>query len=210
MRTLVIDTATEILSVALIDETRCLAHLHKRVGRGHAERLIPAIAGFPEGGRADLIAVDVGPGSFTGVRIGLAAAKALAFGWGCPAVGYTSLSIIAAAVVRKHEPTNDFPIVIVGGHGELFWQIFPSRSDEPATAIRSTPIATLASTLSDEVVYGSGAKALVSARGYGTAVDVEANSLCYPLINVGAALPLTPVYGRGADAKPMADRSLND
>ena len=53
------------------------------VGRGHAERLVPMIAELLGGRRPDAILVDCGPGSFTGVRVGLAAAHGLAIGWGC-------------------------------------------------------------------------------------------------------------------------------
>src|SRR3546814_8204244 len=68
--TLVIDTATAACSVALIDDGRAVADRHEIVGRGHAERLLPMIAELPGGGRADEILVDVGPGSFTGTRVG--------------------------------------------------------------------------------------------------------------------------------------------
>src|SRR3546814_5856504 len=79
--TLVIDTATAACSVALIDDGRAVADRHEIVGRGHAERLLPMIAELPGGGRADEILVDVGPGSFTGTRVGIAAARGLAVGW---------------------------------------------------------------------------------------------------------------------------------
>ena len=84
MRILVIDTATQALSVALLEDGQPIGHFHEIVGRGHAEALLPAIAALPDGGRADAIAVDVGPGSFTGVRIGIAAARALALAWSVP------------------------------------------------------------------------------------------------------------------------------
>jgi tRNA threonylcarbamoyladenosine biosynthesis protein TsaB len=56
------------------------------------------IAGLPGQGRAARILVDVGPGSFTGVRVGLAAARGLAIGWGAEVAGYSSLALLAAAV----------------------------------------------------------------------------------------------------------------
>ena len=77
MRTLVIDTATRACSVALFDGKQLLAAQHEVIGRGHAERLLPLIAALPDNGKAEQIMVDVGPGSFTGIRVGVAAAKAL-------------------------------------------------------------------------------------------------------------------------------------
>ncbi|MGK2911912.1 MAG: tRNA (adenosine(37)-N6)-threonylcarbamoyltransferase complex dimerization subunit type 1 TsaB [Sphingobium sp.] len=205
MRTLVIDTATPAMSLALFDGATLLAHHHERVDRGHAERLLPAIAALPLGGLADRIAVDVGPGSFTGVRIGLAAARALAFAWEVPLGGYSTLSLIAAAVRRDHAPAALFPVAVTGGHGELFWQMFDAASGEATTPLASTPIASLAALLADETLYGTGAQALVTARGHGHAIDLEPDSALFPLLSpTDAALPPTPLYGRGADAKPMA------
>ena len=77
MRLLVIDTATQALSVALLEDGTPVGRFHEIVGRGHAEALLPAIAALPDGGRADAIAVDVGPGSFTGIRIAAVAAHSL-------------------------------------------------------------------------------------------------------------------------------------
>ena len=74
MRTLVIDTATKACSVALFEGETLSASRFEVIGRGHAERLLPLIAQLPEKGRADRIVVHVGPGSFTGILIGVAAA----------------------------------------------------------------------------------------------------------------------------------------
>src|SRR6187402_2735190 len=100
LTTLVIETATAACSVALLAGRTRLAGAHELVGRGHAERLVPMIgevlaaAGLE---RADLILVDCGPGSFTGIRVGLAAARALGYAWNVPVHGYSALALIAAA-----------------------------------------------------------------------------------------------------------------
>ena len=81
---LVIDSATAACSVALIDGPRVVAERHEVVGRGHAERLLPMIEELLNRRRPTAILVDCGPGSFTGVRVGLAAAHGLAIGWQVP------------------------------------------------------------------------------------------------------------------------------
>src|SRR4051812_1058725 len=93
---LAIDSATAACSAALFERGRLVAERHEVVGRGHAERLVPMIAELIGTRRPSAILVDCGPGSFTGVRVGLAAAHGLAIGWGVPLAGYSSLAAVAA------------------------------------------------------------------------------------------------------------------
>src|SRR5687768_8493268 len=73
---LAIDTSTAACSAALFDAAgECVGSADERIGRGHAERLVPMIAELLDGRRADRILVGVGPGSFTGIRVGIAAAN---------------------------------------------------------------------------------------------------------------------------------------
>jgi tRNA threonylcarbamoyladenosine biosynthesis protein TsaB len=103
VRTLAIDTATAGCSVAACDGAAVVAACTERLGTGHAERLVPMLAEvMAEAGwcfdEVELLAATLGPGNFTGIRAGVAAARALALSTGRPAVGVTTLEAMAAAV----------------------------------------------------------------------------------------------------------------
>lgn len=202
---LVIDTATAACSVALFDGDRLLAGRHDVVGRGHAEQLMPMIAGLPGGGRADRILVDCGPGSFTGVRVGIAAARALGFGWGVPVRGYSSMSLIAAMTASEDAPS--IAVAIIGGHGEIFVQRFAADPIAPLEDLASLTPTDAAVRIAENAVHGSGARMLVDARTWGLAHDALPDAACaMTLPSACAGLPPVPIYGRGADAKPMTGR----
>lgn len=198
---LVIETATHACSTALLDEGAIVAERHDVVGRGHAERLIPQIEELlaeAPGKAVSAILVDCGPGSFTGVRVGLAAARALGFGWNVPVHGYSSLPLIAIAAM---EDANAATVAITGGHGEVFTQSFTRNPFASVRALASEPPA-IAAHSADPLVIGSGAEAIIAARGSGEARDAlpraaDARLLPAPF----AALPPTPIYGRAPDAK---------
>lgn len=198
-RTLAIETATAACSVALLENGALVAERHEIVGRGHAERLVPMIAELPDHGRADLILVDCGPGSFTGVRVGLAAARALALAWGAEVRGYSSLALIAARAMEAGEPVA---VALTGGHGEIFLQRFSGAPMQPLGPSASLPPAQAGAIAPEAKVFGSGAAALVAARGWGEAVEAWPRAADVTLLPEQlAALPPRPLYGRPPDAK---------
>jgi tRNA threonylcarbamoyladenosine biosynthesis protein TsaB len=204
LRTLVIETATAACSAALLEDGAVIATVHDVVGRGHAERLLPMIASLPDGGRAQHILVDCGPGSFTGVRVGLAAARALAFGWGASLGGFSSLPLLAAATFRANPGMATLATVIEGGHGEVFMQTFdaPLRVTSPLASLR--PDAALAQ-IDARFAVGSGVRLIAGidpARADAAALPYAADALLLP--DAFTALAAVPLYGRPPDAKPIA------
>jgi len=205
MRTLIIETSTTACSVALVEAGAVIARTHNVVGRGHAERLIPMIADLPEGGRADRILVDCGPGSFTGVRVGIAAARGLALGWGAEIAGFSSLPLIAAAAFSER-PTHDIAVVMEGGHGEVFMQAFSADLSPRTDMVSLRPDAALAA-LAGRRAVGNGVRwlaALDPALDLTEALPDAAAAILLP--DSLTALPPSPIYGRAPDAKPSVPK----
>ncbi len=150
------------------------------VGRGHAEQLLLMIAALPDGGRADTIWVDCGPGSFTGIRVGIAAAKGLGFGWGVPVEGFSSMALIAAAWFARNDDV-DVTVVVDGGHGEVFVQPFAASPLRQTALLKSIP---------------SDTAGVSGPRAGGEAPDAR-----NAVLLAEAPLPARPIYGRAPDAK---------
>ena len=199
MRLLAIDTATPACSVALFDGDRLIAGDCAVIGRGHAERLVPMIAALPGRGRADRICVSLGPGSFTGVRIGLAAARALGLAWGAEVLGYPTLALVAAMA----RAGADLPVSVAmtGGHGEWFVQNFAGTGLSGGEPV-SLPPAQAQAACTTPLVAGDRAADLVAARGWGEAQQILPDARAFTLLPSGCLLPaLSPLYGRAPDAK---------
>ena len=206
MHTLAIETASEACSVALFDADGVLvARDHRIIGRGHAEALVPMIAALPHKGRSARILVSLGPGSFTGVRIGLATARALGLVWGSDVLGYPTLALVAA-MARAERPWAGVTVCMNGGHGEWFIGDFDAAGLPQHEAVSLTPDAA-SQRPGHAFVAGNRAEAWAQARPAGeTAVTT------LPLLpDAGHALAippavltsdLAPIYGRGPDATP--------
>jgi tRNA threonylcarbamoyladenosine biosynthesis protein TsaB len=208
-RTLVIETATAACSVALLEGGVVLAQAHEVVGRGHAEQLVPMIGALPGQGRAAQILVDVGPGSFTGVRVGLAAARGLAIGWGAEVAGYSSLALLAAAGFAGDPALPALAVVLEGGHGEVFMQAFTSSPLAEEGPLRSLLPAAALEAVGARVAIGNGIRHLAALgpdRDLRETLPRAADALLLP--SAFAALPPRPIYGRAPDAKTLAERGL--
>ena len=134
---LAISTSSAALSVAVFRGAAVGAAVHEVIGRGHAERLVATVAAvLAEAGmtRADAILVDLGPGSFTGVRIGVAAARALGLAWGVPVTGVTATSLVAAGCFAADPGADACTVLIDAGRGQFYRQRV-TRDFAPAAVI---------------------------------------------------------------------------
>ncbi|ABM45248.1 tRNA threonylcarbamoyl adenosine modification protein YeaZ [Bartonella bacilliformis str. Heidi Mejia] len=150
---LTIDTAFTHCTVALIHHTSVVARISERMNKNHAEKLIEQIAQIIHNANITLnqinrIAVNIGPGSFTGVRVGVSTAKALALALEIPAIGISSLEALAAQALQQ-APNEDtlsaVAVIIEAGRGIFYHQNF----NKDLTALSEPSLKTLEHIIAD-------------------------------------------------------------
>lgn len=205
MRLLAIDTAADLCAACVLDTEagergRCVLDL----GKGHAERLMAVIdEALAKAGSsyADLgaITVSVGPGSFTGVRVGVAAARGLALALGIPAVGVTTLEALARQA-REESPGRPVLARIEAGRGQAYVAAFSAAGE-----LTFGPAA-LALAAADELIRDG--RDIVLAEG--KTADIAIYARCGSEKLAAGALPEKPkpLYLREADARPQEGFAL--
>ncbi|HLO78809.1 MAG TPA: tRNA (adenosine(37)-N6)-threonylcarbamoyltransferase complex dimerization subunit type 1 TsaB, partial [Magnetospirillum sp.] len=145
MKVLALDSATSACSVALWQDGTVVARRFAEMARGQSEVLVPMVAEvLAQAGAAfeqvDLLAVTVGPGAFTGIRIGLSTARALALAAGKPLAGIATPEAVAAAVPEAERADRTVLVVLDSRRDELWVQAF-SPGLEPLGAVAAlTPL----------------------------------------------------------------------
>lgn len=197
---LAIETALHACSAALIEGGRIVADRHEIIARGHAERLVPLVAELlAEAGvrRADGIVVDVGPGSFTGIRVGLAAAKAFGLAWKVPVAGCTSAALVAAGVLADHPGLDRLYVAFDASRNEVYAQAFDR--DGAIGAVEALAPGVAAAAARGMTVAGSGAALLA-------AIDPALAIIDHPWPRAADVRRL-PAAARGAAARPLYIRA---
>jgi len=160
-----IETATAQVGCALGGVEGVFASFHASKGRRHAETLVPAIRFVCDTAQVELqeisvVAVDIGPGLFTGLRVGIATAKAMASALRVPVIGLSSLDLLAHQV--RHSPRLIVP-VIDGKRGEVFSATYRhvqggiQRLSEPRVGTADDLANELRANREDALIVGDGA-----------------------------------------------------
>ena len=215
MRLLAIDTASEACSVGVTGGGRDVFR-SEMLKRGHAERLMGMIEEAMAAAGLDLadldrIAVTIGPGSFTGLRVGIAAARGLALVTGCDSVGIGTLAVHAEEA--RHE-IGAAPVlaVLAAGRGEIYGQTFAPDGSADGPPEIGPPEKYAQHIAANTMIAGSGADALATILGdeaTARTVHRHASPDIAALCRLGHAAPRPteaprPLYVRAPDAKPQA------
>lgn len=212
MIVLAIDTSGSGCSAAVYDSESAtvLGHAGADLGRGHAERLMEfvdealAAAARPLSD-IDRIAVTVGPGSFTGIRVGVAAARGLALALGKATVGVSTLEVIAGGL-RAATPGRAVLVAIDAKRDEVYVQAFDAAGVAMgAPEALSVEAARERFSGFDGILGGSGAHLVVpdTSPEAPELIDIAVVARLGAAADPASAKP-RPLYLRGPDAKPQA------
>jgi tRNA threonylcarbamoyladenosine biosynthesis protein TsaB len=221
MRILAIDTALSACAACVMEAgaDEPLSFETIVMERGHAEALLPLVdrvVSKAEGGFSglDRVAVTVGPGSYTGLRVGIAAARAIGLAAHVPVVGVTTLSALLAALVVD-ENRRVLAAAIDARHGQVYFQsiapggqsiVAPTlvRTREAARLIGSGPTALVGSGAAAVAAETAGVEVLVHEKPFPDILWVARLGM---VADPATALP-KPLYLRGPDAKPQDQARL--
>ena len=199
MLVLALDTSATFVSVALLNEKQVFAFAEEEMERGQAEALMPMIDGVmaqarKEMSQIDAIAVTVGPGSFTGVRIGLAAARAFGLALKVPVYGVTCFEAWAYHLGRSCK------VILDSKRDDYFVQTFDNQDN--ATDIPSIQSAENLKTQLPFAAIGTGALSLSDEIGCEVIYKISPIAVAVGRIALSRAdnpMPPTPLYMRDAD-----------
>jgi tRNA threonylcarbamoyladenosine biosynthesis protein TsaB len=212
--TLAIVTSTAQVSVALAGPDGLMASVALRAGRRHGETLAPAIEGITRLAGVPLsaverVAVDIGPGLFTGLRVGVATAKAFGAALGVAVVPCSSLDLLAHPHRSRH---RKLAAIVDARRGELFWALYEPVPDGMVAitdaAVRPPDdVAKALSNVGGVLLSGDGARRYFADGPFELAppeYDHPAATVLADLASTRPALPaekVTPNYLRGADVR---------
>lgn len=215
---LALETSSSLCAVCLYDAAsgKIAAQISNDIGRGHAERLMDDIGDvLKQVGLTykdvTMLACGVGPGSFTGIRVGVAAARGFALALKLPVHGVTSLQAIALQAVHGVQD-GKILTVIDAGREEVYLQTFDLNA-VPLDAPRAVHVPDLPNLVraGRVLICGSGAAFFTehdASASAGPPVIATASAVAMAAAHPAMRVPPKPLYLRAPDAKPQAGFSI--
>lgn len=222
--TLALDTSAEKCAVAILRDGICLDSRHRKMARGHAEALVPMVQAAAAAAAVSLLDVDLvgvakGPGSFTGLRTGIAAARGFAISSGAPAVGVSSLHAVALGAARSTRSAAEILCVLETRRTDYFAQKFDAGGN-PAGPPGVYDAAGIQALLREDAILLAGNAAprllaelsadnvdITRAPGDGCPDPVDVAALAEAAFDKEGLAPdtLSPLYLRAPEAKLPAN-----